>query len=172
MLTAGLSVAYVGYACHARRDWKPAAVLILALMPLQFVIFAADYFGDYRARSAGRYEFNVRGALEQAIALHDQQPASRIYINDDILFVRGFWDYYLRVFDRADLHDRATWFNSENGLPADVPPGSIVVSNVNDRAMRYFSSVPSLERRAEVTDPVPGTNPPAQETTFVIYQMR
>lgn len=172
MAAAGAALWLIGRMCDDRRNWQPVAVAILALMPLQFAFFAADYFGDYRARSAARYEYNIRGALEQAVALRDRTPQATIYINDDILFVRGYWDYYLRVFKRPELKDDAVWFNTENGLPAGIAAGSIVVTNVSERAVQRLSAVPGLVQVAQATDPVPGTTPPAEQPTFFIYQQR
>lgn len=171
MIAAGAALWVTGAACDRRRDWRPVALLLLGLMPVQFAVFAADYFGDYRARSAARYEFNVRGALEQAIRIHDLAPGGPIFINDDILFVRGFWEYYLRVFNRRDLQSRAVWFNSENGLPADVPRGSIIVTNVSERALQRLA-IPELVQVADAKDPVPGTAPTLETPTFLIFQKR
>jgi 4-amino-4-deoxy-L-arabinose transferase-like glycosyltransferase len=172
LIAIGIAIWGVGAACGAQRSWQPVAAAALVLMPLQFAWFAADYFGDYRARSAARYEYNIRGAIEQAIAIHDRTAAPYIYFNDDILFVRGFWDYYLRVLRRRELRDQAMWFNSENGLPADIAAGSLVVTDANGRAMQRLTTDRSLARVAEASDPIPGSNPPAEQATFVLFQKR
>lgn len=172
MMVIGVATWWLGAKCDAQRSWQPVVIAALALMPLQFAWFAADYFGDYRARSAARYEYNIRGAFEQAIAIRDRMNGPCIYLNDDILFVRGFWDYYVRVFKRPELLSAARAFNSENGLPADAPSGSVIVSDVNDRAMQRLQSDPALVKVGEATDPVPGSDPPSQHTTLVIFQKR
>jgi hypothetical protein len=172
VIAIGAAIWLVAAACDRRRSWRPVAIAVLALMPLQFAAFAADYFGDYRARSAARYEFNVRGALEQAIAIRDRTGAPHIYLNDDIPFVRAFWDYYLRVFKRRELQDAALSFNSENGLPADVAAGSLVVTDTNSRAMDKLGIDATLVKVGEATDPMGGTDAPAEQATFVIYQKR
>lgn len=172
LMAAGIALWGIGAACDARRGWKPLAAAVVVLMPLQFVWFALDYFGDYRARSAARYEYNIRGALEQAIAIRDRTAAPHIYLNDDILFVRGFWDYYLRVFRRPELHNLTRTFNSENGLPADVAPGSLVVTDVNNRAIQRLATDPTLVEVARATDPVAGSEPPSDRPTFLIFQKR
>lgn len=172
MMAIGVAVWKAGAACDVQRSWRPVAQIALISMPLQFAWFAADYFGDYRARSAARYEYNIRGALEQAIAIRDRTAAPHIYLNDDILFVRGFWDYYLRVFRRRELQDAAMWFNSENGLPAAIAPGSLVVTHANDRAMQHLAADSTLIKVAEATDPVAGSDPPATHATFLVFQKR
>ena len=137
---------------------------------MQFAVFARDYFGDYRARSAARYEYNVRGAIEQLVAWHDRAPGAQLYLNDDVLFIRGFWDYYLRVLSRRDLHGREIMFDSQNGLPADVAAGSLILTDVNSRAMAALQARGDLVQVAHATDPEPGTSPPIERTTFVIFQ--
>jgi hypothetical protein len=170
LIALAAAVWVVGRACDRQRTWRPAIVGLLLLMPLQFVLFAADYFGDYRARSAGRYEYNIRGGLEQLMAWHDRSPGVNLYINDDTLFVRAFWEFYVRVHGRADLRTRPIWFNSENDIPPEAPPGSLILTDVNDRAMRKLTANPALTRVAEATDPEPGTG--TERVTFVIFQKR
>lgn len=170
MIGVGIAVWVVGAACDRQRSWQPLAVALVVLMPLQFAFFAADYFGDYRARSAARYEYNIRGALEQAIALRDRTAAPHIYLNDDIQFIRGFWDYYLRVFGRRELQDIAKPFNSENGLPPDMLSGSLVVTDADGRAIQRLAADARMQRVAEATDPIEDS--PEERTTFVIFQRR
>ncbi len=160
-------------ACDAtarRHDYRTVTVMLAALMAGQFAFFAVDYFGPYRARSAARYEYNISGAIEQAIAVHGRQPSARFYVNDDILFVRGYWDFYLRMLNRRDLLDKAVWFNSENGLPPDVDRGGVIVTDTNDRAMRRLSEMPALVIVAYATDPVPDSDPPGERRSFAIFQ--
>jgi len=171
MIAAGIATWMLGVICDRRRSWQPVAIVLLLLMPAQFAVFAADYFGDYRARSAARYGYNIRGAIEQAIAVHDRSPGVPFYFNDDTLFIRAYWDYYLRVFKRTELLAQAVWFNSEHGLP-HLDPGTIVVTNVSDRVKPVLASVPGLVVVGEATDPVPGTNPPEDTVTFLILQKR
>jgi hypothetical protein len=63
------------------------------------------------------------------------------------------------------------WFNSENGLPGDAPNGSVVVTDVNERAMTRLQAMPGLVRVADITDPADdgGTD---RRVTFVIFQKR
>lgn len=170
MVAAGIALVLVARACRQRGNWRPAIVALVVAMPLQFAWFAADYFGDYRARSAARYEYNIRGAIEQAIALHDRSPGVRVYLNDDVLFIRGFWEYYLRLLDRPDLRGREIMFDSHNDLPPGIATGSLVLTDVNDRALSKLRAHPGLVEVAHATDPVPGTTPPAEHTTFIIFQ--
>ena len=71
----------------ARRAlYRVAAVVLIAVMPLQFAGFYRDYFGDYRARSAQWLEYNIAGGLETIIA---RQPATPVpvYIARSIQWV-------------------------------------------------------------------------------------
>ncbi len=170
LILGGGVVWLVGRETDRRRNWRPVTVCLLLLMPLQFVVFAADYFGDYRARSAGRYEYNVRGAIEQLIARHDRTPGVPMYLNDDVLFVRAYWEFYLRLLGRTDLRGRQIMFDSNSEIPADMPSGSLVLTDVNQRAMARLDGRPDFARVAEATDPVSGSSPPEERTTFVIFQ--
>jgi hypothetical protein len=170
LIGLGAMVWVVGRASDRRRSWLPVTLCLLLLMPLQFAVFAADYFGDYRARSAGRYEYNIRGALEQAIALHDRNPDAPIYLNDDVLFIRAYWEFYLRLLGRTDLRGRQIMFDSNSDLPTEMPSKSLVMTDINERAMAKLDGRPDFARVAEVTDPVAGSSPPAERTTFVIFQ--
>lgn len=172
LIAVGSVACAIAYECGRRQNLRPALVALTAVMPLQFAIFAADYFGDYRARSAGRYEYNVRGAIEQIIALHDRTPGIRLYLNDDVPFMRGFWDYYLRLHNRPDLRGREIMFDSNNDLPPGVERGSLILTDVNSRAMTKLAAHRDLVQVATATDPVPGTSPQARHTTFVIFQKR
>jgi hypothetical protein len=172
-LIAGGAVTWmVARQCGRRGDWRPAIVALLLAMPIQFTWFAMDYFGDYRARSAARYEYNVRGAIEQMIALHDRSPGGRLYLNTDVLFIGGFWDYYLRLFNRPDLRGREIMFDSNHDLPPGIEAGSLILTDVNDRAMSKLGARADLVQVARATDPVPGTTPPEERTSFVIFQKR
>lgn len=170
LVAAGAGVWLAAEATARRQDYRVVTVVLAGLMAGQFAVFAVDYFGAYRARSAARYEYNIRGAIEQALAVHSRQPSARFYVNDDILFVRGYWDFYLRMLNRRDLLDKAVWFNSENGLPADVDRGGVIVTDTNDRAMRTLSEMPSLAVVAYATDPVPDSDPPSERRSFAIFQ--
>ncbi len=62
---AAILVAYfVRQASRDARGWLRAGVWVLvALLPISFLRFDADYLGDYRRRSSFYFEQNVRGAL-------------------------------------------------------------------------------------------------------------
>src|SRR4029079_8634270 len=112
--------------------------------------------------------YNVRGGIEQLMAQHDRAPGVNLYINDDILFVRAFWDFYVRVHGRDDLRTRPIWFNSVNDIPPDAPRGSLILTDVNERAMTKLTAKPELVRVAEASDPEAGST--AMRTTFVIFK--
>ena len=69
--------------------------LIGVLSLYQFAGFYSDYLTDYRLRSSGWFEWNIRGALEQLIALDDERGAKdRIYVNAENPFMPEYLQFY------------------------------------------------------------------------------
>ena len=69
-------------AAFVARPWpfgRVVAIAVIALIPIQFARFSADYFGDYRVRANSWLGGNLRGALEQIITRSERDRATRIY---------------------------------------------------------------------------------------------
>ena len=101
------------------RMWLRAGTwLLVALLPISFARFHSDYLGDYRLRSAGYFELNVRGALQAAIDEVRAKPE-----DTDVCMSRGinpvvdwYWRFYVRKNRVESLEPRAVYFDT----PADV----------------------------------------------------
>ena len=119
---------------------RVAAGVVLALMTAQLAWFTRDYFTDYRLRSSAWLGGNLRGALEELIAMdaHDHPP--RIYFSilastSGLMDIRNrwmssYWDFYLIKHRRRDLLDRTAALDLAR--LADVPPGSLVLANIGE----------------------------------------
>lgn len=114
------------------RAWVRIGMWVLvASVPVVFARFYADYLGDYRQRSSGYFEQNVRGALEAAIDEARDHPSTDICLSRGINpLVDWYWKFYLRKHDAEPLASRTIFFDT----PADVrnrcAPGVIVVSEI------------------------------------------
>lgn len=172
LAAAGAIAAATAWQCSRRGNWRPSVIALLIAMPLQFAWFAFDYFGDYRVRSVPQFEYNIRGAIEEIVALHDRAPGARLYLNEDVLFIDAFWEYYLRLLNRGDLRGREIMFNSGHGLPEKIDPGSLILTDVNSRAMAALHARRDLVVVGQATDPVPFTSPVEERPTFLIFQKR
>jgi hypothetical protein len=119
---------------------RAAACLVLALMPVQFVWFAHDYFTDYRVRSSLWLGGNLRGALETLIDMDRQDHPPHIYFSvlastSGLMDIRNrwmstYWQFYLIKHGRLDLLDRTRSLGLAN--VRDMPAGSLVLANVGE----------------------------------------
>jgi 4-amino-4-deoxy-L-arabinose transferase-like glycosyltransferase len=103
---------------------------LVAAIPVCFGYFYVDYMGDYRARSAFWFEYNVRGALESAIgdAIRDG-PSRPIFISTGMNeFVEWYWKFYLRKHDQLALESRTTYFDPRTVTADRFPPHALIVS--------------------------------------------
>jgi hypothetical protein len=142
----------------ARQHWRLAAAALLALIPIHFAFFCLDYWSDYPTRAAYRFQGNRRGALEQVIAMTPPQAPGPIYLNDHrIPYIGAHWQLYLLKHDRTDLIGRTVFFDSRVLDESTVPPGSLLVTTLDDEP--FGSLVRSGQLTLVQTFPEPG-NPP------------
>jgi hypothetical protein len=140
LVALGAMVLAAGMASRRIRVEKLVAVGLLALIPLQFAIFQRDYFGDYRLRAAPWFGGNLRGALEEIIAMDRRDPAPRIYFStlkatSGLLDIRNrwmtaYWRFYLIKQQREDLLSKTARFDAQ--ALDTVPARSLVLANVGD----------------------------------------
>lgn len=114
-----------GPAIVLRRVGLAALALALAV---QFSTFHADYFGAYRARSAFWFNGNHPGALEPLIAEHPVTDPRRIYLSDQLPWIRSYWKFYLVRHARLDLLDRTVYFDATSIDPTALPPGTMLLT--------------------------------------------
>lgn len=161
-------------ACGAalRSDWlKPGyatALLLLALVPVQFGFFLFDYFIDYQARVNSWLGGNLRGGLEELIDRADRQQAPRVYLakfrsTSGLLDTRNrwidvYWNFYLIKHRRRDLLERTVFLDPQYRKEVEaMPAGSLVLGNledtttaalVKDGLLKPVSSIPEVDRDA------------------------
>jgi len=151
---AALLAAY-GVEWLLERDvrWRRGAYVLLALIPLQFAWFYRDYMTDYRSRSAFWFERNQRGAIEEVIA---REPAGRpvpVYLADNILWIDANWRFYTLKHSRADLIDRAVYFDPAALTAASLPPGALLIGEGAEPSLQKLIGDGALTEVARVTEP-------------------
>jgi 4-amino-4-deoxy-L-arabinose transferase-like glycosyltransferase len=119
---------------------RAIAALVLASVPLQFVLFANDYFTDYRLRSSTWLGGNLRGALEELIGRDARARVPGIYFSTlasttGLMDIRNrwmstYWQFYLIKHGRRDLLERTASLNPSK--VRDIPAGSLVLANVGE----------------------------------------
>jgi 4-amino-4-deoxy-L-arabinose transferase-like glycosyltransferase len=152
------AVAHASAAARARA-LRVAAIVLLALIPAQFVVFAHDYFGDYRLRSAPWLDGNLMGALEALSARAEAQDAPAIYFatlraTSGLLDIRNrwvdrYWRFCLMRDGRQDLLPKtASW---DGHSVAGMPDGALVLANIGDVPTGSLVSAGALK----VVDTIP-----------------
>ena len=135
VLPFGVLIATIGVErlLSARRTLcRAAAIVLLALMPIQFAYFYVDYFTDYRARSAAWFERNIRAAVEEMIDRDRVDHAPAFYFSKRILYIDWYWHLYLIKHGREDLLARSTNVDATDLDVTTVAPGSELLMEVGD----------------------------------------
>ena len=108
-------------------------VLLLLLMPLQFALFARDYYADYQVRSAPRFDpVGFRDVAEHVMAIDASARVPGVYLSDDMDDKSVRWKFYMLKNDRLDLWDRTKYFIAASFDPQSLPAGSLLVLYAND----------------------------------------
>lgn len=152
LVIAAVVLYAVGVAVDRSRTWRPVAVLLVAAVPLLFVPFVRDYFGEYRERAAAWFGGNIRGAIEEIISLDAMAPATEIHISTDIPYIRSYWRFYLDAFDRQDLSQKIRFFDAHTLAVEAIPRNSYVLVAGNDHVAVVLGRS-GLTRVAGATDP-------------------
>jgi 4-amino-4-deoxy-L-arabinose transferase-like glycosyltransferase len=120
----------------ARLAVRGAAIVLLALMPLQYGAFLRDYFGDYQVRSAHRYDsMNFRDVARHMIERDAVQAVPAFYLSSNADDPGARWRFYLVKHKREDLWPRSFGFDPGRPDLSRVPAGSLVVIYKADPAI-------------------------------------
>lgn len=136
MLVFGVLAAVAGGEMLWRRATLPARALVLVLLTAKiaaFLLFRADYFGDYQNRAWRRFDPNAtRNLIETIITLDRQQSVPAVLINDDDDNKGIRWRFYTARHHRDDLWERARYFQVDQLRETAVPAGSVLVMQAAD----------------------------------------
>lgn len=132
---------------------RATAAAIVGAAVLQFAIFQRDYYGDYRARSASWFQYNIDGGLS-AIVERTQGGSRPVYFDDGIRWVESYWKFHLAAANRLDL---LATTRSSTHVDRDVPAGSLMMIPATEAALaeEARTAVRNSEFRLvrEITEP-------------------
>lgn len=170
MKVAAASIVLIGMAALADRMRHGTVVMIgvAAAIAMQFVVFQVEYHGEYRLRSAAWLNGNFRGAMLRLIEEHDKRPGSKIYFATfrnglgywDLKnrYLPPYWQFYVVKQRRPDLM-ADTVFIERNADIRTIPPGSVVLDNIEDPNLTQLlesgstriADIPEADREAFMT---------------------
>jgi 4-amino-4-deoxy-L-arabinose transferase-like glycosyltransferase len=157
ILPFGVLLAVIGVeAMLASRTprWRAAAVVLLAIVPLQFAFFLFDYYGDYRRFSAVWFNGNRRGALEEIIARDVRKPAPAVYLSvAHVPYLEAYWRLYLTKHHRTDLLARSVYFDEGSLDVQTVPRGALLLATRKDAHVTALVAQQQLRKLVDIVEP-------------------
>jgi hypothetical protein len=117
---------------HRRAAIRATAAVCLVVLPLQFFMFARDYFGEYQLRSAYWFDSVDFRDVAAYVVSHDAD-APAFYLAADLDDAGSRWRFYLVKAHREDLWRRSEGFDPRQASHFDrMPAGSVLVLYSND----------------------------------------
>ena len=142
--------------------WRLAAIALLVASAYEFRGFYRHYFTEYRSASAFWFERNIRGGLEQVIALDRAGAVPHIYISRTPRWIDWYWKWYLAKAGRPELLARTIYTVPGEIDPAAMPPHSVVFGEADEvKASAAFRAAPRVV--ANIAEP-DGT------ISFIVFQ--
>jgi 4-amino-4-deoxy-L-arabinose transferase-like glycosyltransferase len=122
-------VAALGAGRLLEKGWRTrvAAIVLTALMPLQFAFFARDYFGPYRERSSVWFGGNIRAALNTVLDDARLRAPASVYLANEIPWVEAYWRFYSKVRG-VDLGDRTHYIQLGAGEIPRAEDAAVMVT--------------------------------------------
>jgi hypothetical protein len=111
-----------------------AATVLIALMPLQFVVFARDYFGPYRERSSFWFGGNIRAAVETVLDDAQRRAPSSVYLANEIPWVEAYWRFYSKARG-LDLQNRTHYIQLATDAIPRAHAEAVIVTPAPDAAL-------------------------------------
>jgi 4-amino-4-deoxy-L-arabinose transferase-like glycosyltransferase len=135
------------------RARRAAVVGLLALLPLHFLFFEFDYFGDYHRRAAFWFDWNHRGGLEAIISResHDDRPI--VLSNGDDPLMAAYWRFALLKHRRIDLLSRTQYVDGRRLGNTILPPRALILMNQNDAALTALMTSGQLKELTPIAEP-------------------
>jgi hypothetical protein len=163
MLVFGALAAAAGVEMLWRRATVPARALVIVLLTAKiagFLLFRADYFGDYQARAWRRFDPNAtREVAGVVIDLDRRSPLPMILLNDDGDNKGIRWWFYTTKHDRGDLWERTRYFQVDRLADTAAPPGSLFVIQAGDpRAAKLEAAGYTLVQTVVAVNGEPATS--------------
>jgi hypothetical protein len=170
LVLAGALVIVLSMLVNRLRFGQMIALGLLAIVPVQFAAFYADYFTGYQVRSSLVFSGNIRGALEEAIREAREGQAKTIYLGRVGPYNKGglYWRFYAAKQRATDMTaiDAGTF---ESDAVLKLAPGSIVVTNAGEGPTE--GTINALVDAGEFSKTVV-KEPDSTPTFFVLRRLR
>lgn len=106
---------------------------LVAAMPLQFVSFQRDYFGEYQQRSSYRFDpYAMRDVIAAIAEMDGDAAAPAVLLADDGDNKAIRWRFYTLKEHREELWQRTSYFGTE-APGQSIAAGAILVTGAGDR---------------------------------------
>lgn len=135
------------------RGGRAIAMGLLVLVPLHFLFFEVDYFGDYHRRSAFWFDWNHRGGLEEIIAREAHEDRPIFLSNGADPLMAAHWRFAVLKHHREDLLPRAVFFDAVRLDIATVPRDALILMSRDDARLVALIGSGQLKELAAIAEP-------------------
>jgi hypothetical protein len=168
----GGGVVVLGLFADRMRISQMIAALLIAMAPVQFAFFYADYLTDYPRRTSLVFSGNIRGAFEETMKEAQATATPSIYLGRVGPYGKGgiYWIFYMKKYGRDDLAARtvdAGTFDRERVLA--LKPGSLVVTNAGEGETE--AAVDRLIAAGRLSVPVIVSEPDGTRTFLILRRI-
>ena len=139
------------------RSARAGTIGLLVLIPLHFLFFEVDYFGDYHRRAAFWFDWNHRGGLEEIIAREAGDDRPIFLSNGSDAIMAAYWRFAVLKHHRQDLLGKTVYFDAKTLDVNSVPDRALILMSRDDG--RLVATVRSGQLRELASIPEPADPP-------------
>jgi 4-amino-4-deoxy-L-arabinose transferase-like glycosyltransferase len=137
-----------------RTRWgRAGAMSLLALIPIHFLFFEIDYFGDYHRRAAFWFDWNHRGGLEEIIVREERDDRPIFLSNGGDALMAAYWRFALLKHHREDLLSKTVYFDAKGLDITTVPGRALILMKRDDAQLVALVRSGQLRELAPVPEP-------------------
>src|SRR5207247_1112481 len=116
-----------------RTRWgRAGAIGLLALVPLHFLFFEIDYFGDYHRRAAFWFDWNHRGGLEEIIVREERDDRPIFLSTGGDALMAAYWRFAVLKHHREGLLRKTVYFDAKSLDITSVPTRALMLMSRDD----------------------------------------
>ena len=135
------------------RSARAATIGLLVLIPLHFLFFEVDYFGDYHRRVAFWFDWNHRGGLEEIIAREAGDDRPIFLSNGSDAIMAAYWRFAVLKHHRQDLLGKTVYFDAKTLEINSVPDRALILMSRDDGRLVAMVRSGQLTELASIPEP-------------------
>jgi 4-amino-4-deoxy-L-arabinose transferase-like glycosyltransferase len=171
LFVVGVAILAIAYVVHRQQRMAGITIALLIVCVLQFGVFAQEYFGPYRARSAAWFNGNIREAVVQTVAdLNRRADQPPVYLSSGITRIEWYWLFHVAELGRRDLSTRARPVSDPELEGLELAPGAIYLCLAVDAHARSVAEGRNMTLFATITDPNDEDMGPGDHPVYVLYR--